>query len=187
MSHYEVNPTKKWTICQEIGRGHYGTVYKVKRKNKFYALKVQCEEELYNRELSFLRRLKYSNFVPKLIDHWIDNQYHFVIELLSERTRMSSSEVYIQLNNILSYLHNKKIVYFDLHHGNVLFKRDRVYLIDFALAHLFRNHEEAISNCYGTFTLKSGKEIDRLFLTYYWGSRRRSENAGKILDDILPD
>lgn len=185
MSHHKINLIKNWTLCHFLGNGHYGKVYKVKRKTKFYALKVQSSKKLYNRELSFLRILKKSNFVPKLIDYWIvKNKYHFVTELLSESTRLSNSEIYIQLKDILTYLHERRIVFFDLHHGNVLFKHDKVYLIDFALAYCFSNYTEQITNCYGNFTLKSGKEIDILFLKYYWGSKRISNNASKMIDNL---
>lgn len=180
-----VHLNKKWTICDFIGNGHHGKVYKVKRKTKFYALKVQNDEKLYRRELSFLHILKKSNFVPILFDYWVHkNKYHFVTELLSEYTNLSNIEIYTQLKNILSYLHERRIVFFDLHHHNVLFKQNRVYLIDFALAYLFSNYTEQITNCYGNFTLKSGKEVDILFLKYYWGNKRISDNASKIIDNL---
>lgn len=183
-----MTPYKKyhWIISEQIGKGNYGTVYNVIHKNKQYALKTQRNKTLYQRELKFLRKLHKSGFTPLVHDSWEEkNNYCFVMDKLEDDTSMSRKEIYIKLSKILNYLHNKKIVFFDLHHGNVLFKGKKVYLIDFALAHCFRNTNTMIKNCYGSFNLKFGKNMDYLFLDYYWGTKRQSEKASKLLDCML--
>ena len=187
MNLYKKYPTNKWIICNKLGKGNYGTVYSVIYKNKQYALKKQLKKSLYHREIKFLRKLSNSGFTPLIYDFWKDNKYYyFVMDILENDTTMSRREIYNKLSQILNYLHTKKIVFFDLHHGNVLFKGRKVYLIDFALAHFFRNPNTIIKNCYGTFNLQSGQYIDNIFLDYYWGTKKQSKKASKILDCMLP-
>ena len=186
MNPYKNYPSKDWVICEKIGMGNCGTVFKVTNKGHHYALKTQPNKTLYNQEIKFLRKMNKSGFTPRLHDAWVEkDNYCFVIDKLENDTMMSKKEIYNKLLQILNYLHNKKIVFFDLHHGNVLFKGRKVYLIDFALAHSFRNPNTIIKNCYGTFNLKSGCQIDNLFLEYYWGTTRQSNKASKLLDEII--
>lgn len=186
MNPYKNYPSKEWIICEKIGKGNYGTVFRVIHKDNQYALKTQLNKSLYKREIKFLRKLHNSGFTPRLHDTWIENnKYCFILDILENDTTMSRREIYNKLSQILNHLHTKKIVFFDLHHGNVLFKGRKVYLIDFALAHSFRNPNTFIKNCYGTFNLQSGQDIDKLFLDYYWGTKKQSKKASKILDSML--
>lgn len=66
-------------LMNKLGRGKCGIVYKIKEKNKYYALKINKiidEDNKLNREIKFYNNFanKYPEYFVKLYSYYIDNK-----------------------------------------------------------------------------------------------------------------
>jgi serine/threonine protein kinase len=185
---------RRWVKKHLIGEGGYGQVYVICWYDDCeYVVKVQPEDPEFYNEVKFLNFLKYYIFTPVIYDAWVnDGKGYLVMNKMDKTTnKLSKRQKHTELKQILKRLHKNKIVFFDLHPGNVMYKGGDVRLIDWGLAYRFKNSGEEIehlhSRDYGPFNLAKGKKLDMLNLDEYWGTKVQKKKAQKELGDMLID
>lgn len=179
---------KKWLKQDLIGQGGYGKVYITCWYNDCkYVVKVQPDDPEFYNEVKFLNSLKKYTFIPVIHDAWVhDGKGYIVMDKLNKNTsKLSKLQKYTKLKKILKYLHKNNIVFFDLHPGNVMYKKGDILLVDWGLALKFKNSTEKIehlhSRDYGLFNLAKGKKLDMLNLDEYWGTEKQKKKANHAL------
>ena len=138
----------KYEPKKEIGRGAYGTIYKVvdNINNKFYALKFIFNQnkieknvfkEDYEKEAEIMKKIK-NRYIIKLIDNFYDEinkGYCIVMELCDEDLRKILNRykpnglplniiniIFYQLNEALKAMREKNYTHRDLKPENILIK-----------------------------------------------------------------
>lgn len=156
----EVGP---YTIVELAGQGGMGTVYKVRRDGRYYALKTvrtsrQSHIAALERELDLLRQLNRADFFPTVRDHlraenrlflvmdWVDspNLHDWMLanpRRLLEVDQATFLYLMTQLVDRLNYLHSwqgQGLLFRDLKPKNILIdeKTHRLRLVDFGISHL---------------------------------------------------
>ena len=152
------NSIKGYTIIKEIGRGQFGTVFKVKNisNNMEYAMKVvkksKLQEggakliELFNTEVDIMRKLAHDNIL-KCYEKIEDNTSYYLIlkycnggdlqSLIDKKGKLLENEaVYFfkQIMNGFIELHIHKIMHRDFKPANVYLHNDLIVIGDFGFA-----------------------------------------------------
>lgn len=144
----------KYTVFEELGRGGFGNVYKVKDEHidKFYAMKILrknsfCDAE---KEINMLKTLEFQG-LPVLHDIFCDKEYMYIVMELVQGSNLESYvktkgklsvedtvRIGCQLCNILKYLHGRPVpvIHGDIKPENIIVSDERVSLIDFGCAFL---------------------------------------------------
>lgn len=180
-----------WVKKRNIGKGAFGIVYIACRANNCdYVLKIQkIDKDFYN-EVNLLKELSEYYFVPTIYDAWTcrGNGY-IVMEKLNRKSNLTKAEKHVKIREIIKTLHKNNIVYFDLHPDNVMYKGNKLYLIDFGLSKKFKNKSTKInhmySDVYGKFKFAKGVRFDYLSIDKYFGNRTQKRKAEDALDDML--
>lgn len=141
---------------EKLGRGTYGTVYKVKLTDdsvvaaKRYTLPFNgLDDDLethYLRELNILKSIDHINIV-KMYGYGINNENNLEIYLelmdhsLEDNLRdnpmlpIESKKIYISdLLHGVDYLHSNNIIHRDLSYQNIMIKNCRLKIIDFGMS-----------------------------------------------------
>ena len=151
----------EYTILEMIGKGGYGTVYKVKLRDKMFAMKeVELTGDALNRskvesgyrEVTVWKDLRHPNIVRYYSSFVEDGRIYIIMELIEGPTLSQMVESYRNKNeemtedhilkiatdlvSALYYLHHDKHILFrDLNTSNVMVERGfSAKLIDFGLA-----------------------------------------------------
>lgn len=149
----------KYTVLEQLGRGGFGSVYKVKDEHidKFYAMKILkcnalCDAD---KEIDILKSLDFRG-LPALHDVFYDEEYMYIV---MELARGHNLETYVkskgklsveetlrigcQICDILKYLHGRPIpvVHGDIKPENIMVSDKGVSLIDFGCAFLQYSEE----------------------------------------------
>jgi len=127
---------KKYTFCYFLGDGTYGTVWKVKYKNNYYAIKILKFEtikgELIHKEIS-----NYYDIIKGYGIYNINNVNIFLMDIGYKITIYDFKECFFLMNNILAVLlklNEHNIIHNDIKPNNILKKINGIYsLIDFNL------------------------------------------------------
>jgi serine/threonine protein kinase len=152
--------TSRFEIIEKLGKGTYGTVYKVKDKklNRIVAIKKMIlpndEEGIPStalREISILKGLNHPNIVS-LLDIIIEtNKIYLILEYLQTDLKIfldSLNNKYLDLKTVKKFMyqllagvqemHSKRILHRDLKPQNILIDKDySLKIADFGLARTF--------------------------------------------------
>ena len=148
---------ERYKVLRVIGMGSYGIVYLCKdlKTNEDTVVKQlrpskrrnKKEIELFEKEISVLRRLNHQN-IPVLYETFsLDKHLFYVMsfiegdnledEIFYHKKSFNEKEalgILAQLLELVDYLHNKDIYHQDLRIPNLLLKNTELFLIDFGLA-----------------------------------------------------
>ena len=162
----DAKPEDNYIVISKIGKGTYGSVYKVKHKitGKIRAMKIIEKHFIRDsREIQVLKELNHPNIL-KIIEYYIDESNYYIItellnggdlcEFLINFKNMNEKIVAFimkQLLTALNYLHSKGIVHRDVRLENILIhkKNDKIddlkslqiKLIDFGDSILLKENE----------------------------------------------
>ncbi|MEO8402442.1 MAG: protein kinase [Gammaproteobacteria bacterium] len=136
-----------------IGRGTYGCVYKEKYLEKDVAVKSFSLQKNLNKELSILKKLKPSSFIPKLYGYYLSHDkttqsggiiMEFVPrslhDILQENKRKAiNRKSYYKIARFaaraLHSLHQQDLIHFDIKPANLMVcSNNQVKIIDFGFA-----------------------------------------------------
>lgn len=149
----------KYVIQDLIGKGSYGSVYKVlnKQTNLINACKILPKIRIYskekqinaihkiNREIDIWQQLNDYKYVCKLYDTIEDDLYVYLIQEYCEYNLLDYTSVYpLNIKNyiyalllFLDYCHSKNIVYADLKPHNLLLNKNfELRVIDFGCSRI---------------------------------------------------
>ena len=140
---------REYQILEKIGKGTFGTVYKVKKYNESFLYVIKqiplnelTEEQIkqVNTEAKLLSLIN-SNFVVKYFESFIDNYelfivmeycdngdlYHFLLEQQKKSTPLKEDlvwQIFIKITLGLSTIHKMKILHRDLKTLNIFLNKD---------------------------------------------------------------
>lgn len=163
--------TKDVFICHEkIGQGGFATVYRVKHNNtnKIYAMKIISKQLLMNtkgkssleklkNEIQIQKSLIHSNIVQSKISFSDEFNYYIALEYCPGKTiseylrstgqgRLSEAETRKVLRDVINgliYIHNRKIIHYDLKLENFIIGSDgNVKIADFGLSTFLKDDDE---------------------------------------------
>lgn len=149
----------KYTVLEQLGRGGFGSVYKVKDEHidKLYAMKIVKHNAFGedDKESNILKSLDFRG-LPALHDVFYDEEYMYIVMELARgsnleayvksKGKLSVEETYrigYQICDILKYLHGRPIpvIHGDIKPENIMVSDEGVSLIDFGCAFLQYSEE----------------------------------------------
>ena len=166
--------SRKYKVIGKLGKGGFGSVYKVMNENQFYAIKeINIEDE--SKE-SITEVLKEAEFLSKFDNEYIikyfgssinNDKFYIIMEYVDGKDLRNILNEYIKENkkidekiiiNIIKQIclgireiHNKNIIHRDLKPENILLdKNNKIKIGDFGISKQFNSYKSY------TFTL-SGK------------------------------
>lgn len=180
----------KYKILDTLGKGFYGEVYKIKYKNKIYALKEQNINKhhlakTFLNEINFMKKVNKirPRISPIYYKSWINNNKGYI---LTEYINCGTLDEYIKNNvlsvednkkikNILKILHKNGIYHSDSHRGNFLVKCNK--------------NNKAIKFYINDFGLSQDKNslIKRNYEYYNYNNNFKDYLNDREIDDILYD
>ena len=141
-------PEDNYKIINKLGKGSFGSVYKVKNKitGEIRAMKIikntsisdndGAANQKFLKEIQVLKELEHPNII-KIFEYYIDNKYHYIItELLTggelyetilkfqKFNEKNAAKIMKQILSALNYLHSKGIVHRDIKPENILVQND---------------------------------------------------------------
>ena len=141
-------PEDNYKIINKLGKGSFGSVYKVKHKvtGEIRAMKIikntsigdndGAANKKFLKEIQVLKELEHPNII-KIFEYYIDNKYHYIItELLTggelyeailkfqKFNEKKAAYIMKQILSALNYLHSKGIVHRDIKPENILVQND---------------------------------------------------------------
>ena len=166
---------EKYKNAKRIGRGNYGTVYKVVHRatNKVYCLKQivmeaysDDERALAEQEVEVLRTLDHPGIV-RYYEHFVADDSLCVVmayceggdlaRVIKQRADrgdfFSEGEIldwFVQIVMALHHIHTKRILHRDLKTQNIFISKNLVKLGDFGIAKVMEGSMTAASTVIGT-------------------------------------
>ncbi|KAL0265667.1 UNVERIFIED_CONTAM: hypothetical protein PYX00_011381 [Menopon gallinae] len=169
---------KSLHVIKELGKGGSSRVYQVLHDDQIYALKrVSLKEEQresFIDEIKLLKRLRGQKGIIELVDHDLrKGELDLLLECgdtdLSTVIRSSAltlnfiRDIWEQILQVVSLVHQQRIIHKDLKPANFLFVRGRLKLIDFGISKEMKNDTTKIFNetQIGTVNYMSPESLDR--------------------------
>ena len=126
-----------------INSGGTGSVYKIKKDNNEYAIKIILKENLSPRIKNEIEKsIKYEKLgIAKIFEYDINNDYaYYIMPVYKSITDYSFEDnqkeilsFILQLSKIFSDLSKKKVYHRDIKPNNIVVDKDKVLLIDLGL------------------------------------------------------
>lgn len=185
------------TQKKSLGDGAYGDVF-ITCKNKSndcnYAIKVQNldtkeKRDIFNNEVRILKKLQFTNVVPKLYDAWIcKNTGYVVMEVLFKEKKRNSKVLSEKVFEVVKRIHEENIVLIDFNNGNFMYdKQGNIRIIDFGLAvdytKIKGKYSHPYAEDYGDFTFEEGKYFDKVQVYFSLSTKKEKEKMMKVLMD----
>lgn len=169
---------KNLHVIKELGKGGSSRVYQVLYNDQIFALKrVSLKEEQresFIDEIKLLKRLRGQKGIIELVDYDLKKgELDLLLECgdtdLSSVIRSSTltlnfiRDIWEQILQIVSLVHQQRIIHKDLKPANFLFVRGRLKLIDFGISKEMKNDTTKIFNetQIGTVNYMSPESLDR--------------------------
>jgi tRNA A-37 threonylcarbamoyl transferase component Bud32 len=171
-----IESTEEYVKCfnqlqhKEVGRGAFGTVYKVHvhkciqnipKNVNTVAIKVEKLDNYYffnhaqlKNSILIIKKAAKLGITPELYDVFIVkvNDKYLLIKVFqyiegqtwntTKFTKQSYEKALQQLNQAIHLMNTNGIIHHDIHLENVMVSKDKVYLIDFDLAHFAKEDEK---------------------------------------------
>ena len=140
-------PEDNYKIINKLGKGSFGSVYKVKHKitGEIRAMKIIKNTSIndsdgyvnkkFLKEIQVLKELEHPNII-KIFEYYIDNKYHYIISALltggelyetilkfQKFNEKKAAYIMKQILSALNYLHSKGIVHRDIKPENILVQK----------------------------------------------------------------
>lgn len=151
----------KYIVVKKLGEGSFGSIYKCIDKNdkSEYAIKFEKNNVTYsqlNNEYFIYKTLnKYKNmishhiYLPNIYDYGnVYNEKYFIFDLMNyslqdfiDKNKVvpikTAAYMAVQILNIIRYIHLCGIIHRDIKPSNIMFKNNKLYIIDFGLSKFF--------------------------------------------------
>ncbi|CAD8058286.1 unnamed protein product [Paramecium sonneborni] len=158
------NIIKEMKLLEQIGKGFFGTVYKILIQDQLYALK-KMNKNLCYKEVRIHKHLNHKNII-QFHQFLEDEEYIYIImeyasqgTLTQNRDNCNVQNIFKQMCEATMYLHEKGIIHRDLKPDNiVLDDYGNPKICDFGLA----TYENVISSFSGTFEFMAPEVIKNL-------------------------
>jgi serine/threonine protein kinase len=149
---------------EEIGKGGFSKIYRVKKDEREYAIKEfnKEKEEQYQNEISILKKFEHNNII-KYIDSFqieekkgniIDKKFYIILEYCKSDLRkliknynnalINPQLIYIIIKDIclgLKEIHSKNIIHLDIKPENILIGVDnKIKIADFNISKKMNNN-----------------------------------------------
>lgn len=183
---------KEWKRRSKLGQGGVGYVYTTCKKTCDYVMKIQDYDKPFLKEVKFLKLLNESGFTPIIYDAWKcfyrnKEKGFMIIEKLNTTTQLTVPEIRKKLLSIINKIHKLNIIFFDIHRNNILFKDNKVYLIDFGHAKQYKKKTDLNYDLpwdVKPMNFYDGIIYDKANIDFYWGNKQQKEKAEKILKEF---
>jgi len=149
----ECENNAKWVKKKKLAEGSVGAVYITCPANKYlkadceYVMKIQKYNDEFVQELKALRILNNTWIhAPKIYAIWKCKKHTYIIQEKVVKNTYSDKYTYNALKPILKQLHNRGIVYPDIHADNVMMRKSdgRIILIDYGWAVYFKTKNSVV-------------------------------------------
>jgi serine/threonine protein kinase len=166
-----------YVIIDQIGKGSYSSVYKIKVNNKEYAMKkIEIFDLTSNQKIYILNELKIISkhkcaYIIKFYHAFIqENSINIIMEYSSNGTlddymkknildNATILKLFSQLCAATSYLHKNNVIHRDIKSSNILIdKENNVKLIDFGVSKILHKYMKFTKSFVGT-PLYMGPEL----------------------------
>jgi len=149
----------EWDVDKKVGEGTRGKVFGVCRAgNCEYTMKVQGlvkghSNKIFRKEVRALAELQGTGIVPKLYASWTCDGNGYIIMEKLERCRIPNTsgkrkKFVDKVLNILKVSHTNGWLHNDMHMGNIMCKRGKIFLIDYGGPAIHRNNIDDNLNWY---------------------------------------
>jgi len=147
---------KRYTLCEKLGNGQFGSVYKGKhyKNNTEVAIKLENTQstiQLLRHETTILKYLyeRDTRNIPAVYWYGTHDKYTCLAMTLYEcslydyifaKTELPTSKIHSVMNqliNILHSVHDNCVIHRDIKPHNIMVKRGELYLIDFGFSTIF--------------------------------------------------
>jgi serine/threonine protein kinase len=150
-----------YQIIEMLSENPTSRVFLAERGDKLFVLKEQPKEFCFLKNPAVLRGLDCPG-LPKIVDFYeTDESFFWSYEYINGVTLTEAYEsglittgaavaVTEKLCGIVSYLHGKSLLHCDIKPDNILINGDKVFLIDFGIAHIYNKNSGGETAIIGT-------------------------------------
>ena len=154
-SRYNLNVINGYKLIKLLGRGRYGSVYKVSKDNEIYAMKIvaagsSVTKQRFINEVKIQKKASTLNVAPDIIEHFIERnnkktEGHIVMEYIEGPTLRDlyynstedNTSIALEALSKIKILNENNILHSDLNKlDNIIYDRinNKVYILDYGLA-----------------------------------------------------
>ena len=155
ISRHNLNIINGYKLIKLLGKGRYGSVYKVSKDNKIYAMKIVAAgspvtKKRFINEVKIQKKASTLNIAPDIIDHFIQRnnnktEGHIVMEYIEGPTLRDlyhnstedNTSIALEALSKIKILNENNILHSDLNKlDNIIYDRinNKVYILDYGLA-----------------------------------------------------
>ena len=156
-SRHNLNVINGYKLIKLLGRGRYGSVYKVSKNNEIYAMKIVAAgspitKKRFINEVKIQKKASTLNVAPNIIEHFIQRnnkktEGHIVMEYIEGPTLRDlyynstedNTSIALEALSKIKILNENNILHSDLNKlDNIIYDRinNKVYVLDYGLAEI---------------------------------------------------